>query len=368
MRNLLAFLLVLVFVSGCKKPPEYLINGTINGANNEMAYLIKIYQGERITIDSVVMVNGTFNFKGTEDIPQAYFIKIADQRYMIEFFIENSSITISAELESLNKPTITGSKVHDEYTPYLKKMEEFKAKIEEAYNEYVAAREAGNNDLAKEIDETRYQPLRDERLSWQKEFVKSNPASFVSPYILYRQLAFVVGLDELEEFVNNLSTDVANSPYVSAMRDNIATLKRVDIGQPYVDFTLPDTTGTEVSLSSFIGKGYVLIDFWAAWCGPCRRENPHIVKIYSDFKDKGFEILGVSFDKDREAWIQAIHQDGITWPQVSDLKYWSSDAGKLYGVRSIPHTVLIGPDGNIIEKNLRHEVLREKLTELLGKK
>lgn len=366
MRNLFVLIISLAIFSACKKTPEYLIQGTINGATTEMAYLIKMSQGERITLDSMAMENGSFKFKGSESVPQVYLIKIADQRSQIELFIENSNITVNADLESLNKATVSGSVVHAEYVGYLDKIAEFNQKVEEAYNEYVAAKEVGDEELAKQIDETKYRPLRDERMVWQKEYVKNNPTSYVAAYVLYRQLAFVLGLDEFDEYVSGLSEDISDSPYVIIMKENIATLRRVDIGQPFVDITLPDTTGTDVSLSSFVGEGYVLIDFWAAWCGPCRRENPHIVKIYEEFKDKGFEIFGVSFDNKREDWIQAIHQDGITWPQVSDLKYWSSAAGKLYGVRSIPHTVLIGPDGTIIAKNLRHDTLREKLTELLA--
>jgi len=366
MRNLFVVLITVAVFASCKKAPEYLIQGTINGATNEMVYLIKLSQGERITLDSMAMENGTFRFKGSENIPQVYFVRIADQRSQIELFIENSVISISADLESLNQATITGSKVHDEFSAYQEKIKEFNQKIQEAYNDYIAAREEGNNDLAKEIEESKYRPLRDEVLEWQKQFVKTNPASYVSPYILYRQLAFLLSLEEMEEYVNGLSEDISDSPYVITMKENIVTLRRVDIGQPFVDITLPDTTGMDVSLSDFVGKGYVLIDFWAAWCGPCRRENPHIVKIYADFRDKGFEIFGVSFDRNREDWIQAIHQDGITWPQVSDLKFWSSAGGKLYGVRSIPHTVLIDPSGTIIAKNLRHDALREKLAELLN--
>jgi peroxiredoxin len=132
---------------------------------------------------------------------------------------------------------------------------------------------------------------------------------------------------------------------------------------PAVDFALNDTTGNPIAISSFKGD-YLLIDFWASWCGPCRRENPNVVALYNDFKDKGFEIIGVSFDDDGNKWINAIHQDGLIWPHVSDLKGWGSAAGKLYGINSIPATVLLDRDGIIIAKNLRGDALRKKLEEL----
>jgi peroxiredoxin len=129
------------------------------------------------------------------------------------------------------------------------------------------------------------------------------------------------------------------------------------------DIVLPDVNGKTVKLSDFKGK-VVLVDFWASWCGPCRMENPNVVRMYNAYKDKGFEILGVSLDKDRNAWLEAIQKDGLRWTQVSDLKYWQSDAAKLYNVTGIPYTVLVGKDGKIIEKNLRGPALDAKLKEI----
>lgn len=365
MTNLRYSLVFLILLASCKDVPKYTIQGTINGASDEMVYLMKMVDGERMTIDSVNMVNGTFAFYGKQDVPQVYQIKVADQRGTLEVFMENSLITVFAELNNLRKAEISGSSIHDEYAVYQSMMAEHNMKIQAAYRDYLAAREEGNKVLAREIEQTKVRPLHEIKISWQKDFLAANPNSFISPYLLLRHLYFEMDLDELDKALGNLSQDVEQSPYYQILKENVAALRKVEVGMPFVDITLPDTTGNILSMSSFVGKGYVLIDFWAAWCSPCRRENPHFVRIYDDYREKGFEIFGVSFDKSRDKWIEAIQEDGITWPQVSDLRYWQSSAAKLYGVRSIPHTVLIDPEGNILAKNLRHKDLRAMLEELL---
>jgi peroxiredoxin len=365
MRNLLHFIVFLVLLPSCKDVPRYTIQGTIIGASDEMVYLMKMVDGERVTVDSVNMVNGTFSFGGKQNVPQVYQIKVADQRGAIEVFMENSLITVFAELNNLRKAEVSGSAIHDEYAVYQTMLAEHNMKIQEAYRDYLAAREEGNEELAMEIEQTKVRLLQKAKISWQKDFLAANPNSFISPYILLKYLYFEMSLDEVDQALGALSQDVEQSPYYQILKENIAALRKVEVGMPYADITLPDTSGKDMSLSSFVGKGYVLIDFWAAWCSPCRRENPHLVKIYDDYREKGFEIFGVSFDKSRDKWLEAIHEDGIAWPQVSDLRFWQSSAAKLYGVRSIPHTVLIDPEGNILAKNLRHKELRAKLEDLL---
>ncbi len=171
------------------------------------------------------------------------------------------------------------------------------------------------------------------------------------------------------EFADEFSTKYAktNSMDIGLLKPRLDAIKQLMIGLPAPDFTLETPDGKKVSLKDFKGK-VVLIDFWASWCGPCRRENPNVVAMYNRYKNKGFEILGVSLDRSKEPWIKAIADDKLTWPHVSDLKGWGSSAAALYGITSIPHTVLVDRDGRIVARQLRGEVLGKKLEEILGGK
>jgi peroxiredoxin len=161
-----------------------------------------------------------------------------------------------------------------------------------------------------------------------------------------------------------LSKKFPNDKNVIMFHEVVERMLSTNVGQFAPEISLPSPEGKEIALSSLKGK-LVLIDFWASWCGPCRKEMPNVIKIYSKFKNKGFEIYGVSLDQDKEKWMEAITKDGINWPQVSDLKYWDNVAARIYNVQGIPYTVLIDKDGKIIAKNLRGQELEKKIAEVL---
>jgi len=172
-------------------------------------------------------------------------------------------------------------------------------------------------------------------------------------------------LSDLEESAQAMDTLLNSSTYMQELKKMIGILNAVQIGQPAPDFTQADTAGNPLTLSSFQGK-VLLVDFWASWCGPCRAENPNVVEAWKKYHEKGFDILGVSLDKSRDKWIEAIQADSLTWGHVSDLQYWNNEASNLYGVRSIPANVLLDENGIIIARNLRGEDLLNKLEEILG--
>ena len=171
-------------------------------------------------------------------------------------------------------------------------------------------------------------------------------------------------LDELKATRAKISSELAGCPYVKDLDGIIKQLENVQIGKVAPEFSLPDTAGVSVSLSDFRGK-YVLLDFWASWCPPCRRENPNVVKAFNEYKDKNFTIVGISLDKDKSKWMKAIADDNLAWTHLSDLKYWDSEIPALYGVRGIPANVLLDPDGVIVAKNITGEDLHKKLKEVI---
>jgi peroxiredoxin len=236
-------------------------------------------------------------------------------------------------------------------------------KMDDLYAQYQKAREINDTATMSKMD-LQSGEIDKEKKKWIVDFAKENNKSVVAPYLILKN-SWQFELPEMEEIFATFDTSLKVSSYYQSIMSRIDVLRKVAIGQPAVDFTMNDSLGKPVALSSFKGK-YLLVDFWASWCGPCRGENPNVVKAYQGYNSKGFDILGVSFDKDREKWIQATKDDNLTWNHVSDLQGWGNTAGKVYGVNSIPANVLLDKDQKIIGKNLRGDDLQNKLAELLG--
>jgi len=367
MKKIVIIVLFASFIWSCKTASEeksgFNIDGSITNYEDSVIFLKKRESGEWITIDSAKVTDGKFFLKGTIEQPEMCYLLNEKLRFRVPVYLENSNISITVDVKNPKDAKITGSEAQKAFDAYTKEAKVYNDKLEDLYKQYSDAQEKGDEALVKKIDST-YYVIDDEKTAFTKSYIGNNNKSLAVPYILYRELSYSLDVEELDSMLHVIDTTLSSSVYYKLLDDKVKTLYNVAVGKKAPDFTLNDTTGTPVSLSQFQGK-YLLIDFWAAWCRPCRAENPNNVKLYGDYKDKGFEILGVSFDDNREAWVKAIKQDGLTWTQISDLKGWNSAAGKLYAVSAIPHTVLLDKDGIIIAKNLRGEELRAKISELL---
>lgn len=361
------FLLIIVAVlfSCNSKETEstgYTIDGTIAGYDSAYVYLKKRVDGEFISLDSFMVSQGRFTFKNQLAFPELHYLVFGDNKHMASFFIENAVINFTAHFDSLDMAKIAGSKSQDEFKAYRVEIMPFENKMADLYKQYREASDKKDQELMADIDST-LEALDNDMNGFIKNYIATHKSSAIAPYILSR-IVYRLDVNQLDSMLALFDKRLDSSVYTQGLKEKVQILRNVEIGKIAPDFTLNDTTGNPVSLSSFKGK-YVLIDFWAAWCGPCRRENPNNVKLYNEYKSKGFEILGVSFDTEREKWVKAINDDKLTWPQVSDLNGWKSAAGKLYGVSAIPHTVLLDKEGVIVAKNLVGEPLKEKIKELL---
>lgn len=333
----------------------YVIVGTVeNAADGDMVYLESIENTEVTRLDSAVIHNGSFTFEGRQDSTVARYLSCmtATDVFSIPFFLENGHIEV--KMVSGNE-SVTGTPTNDVHQEIRSKMAELLHKMNEIDRD---------STLTEEEAETRMDQAEREYAITLKEAVKKNIANPVGIF-LFKEQYFENSLSENQALFRQIPSKYLNDPVLMGMQKQMESQEKTDINTLFTDFTMQTPEGKAVKLSDYIGKGkIVLVDFWASWCGPCRQAMPDLVKAYADYKGK-LEIVGVSLDEDAESWKKAIARLGITWPQMSDLEGWKSEAAKQYGIHSIPHTLLIDNDGTIIARNLHGEELTDKLSEVL---
>jgi len=303
------------------------LSGTVSGGATGTVYLQRFDNKIFRTIDATPIKDGRFAFSTPVQLPELYGLTLDTTRTPFYIFLENAPITVTLDTAAYYQQTVVqGSKAHDRFVDY------------------------SNRQRSLDLD----------------AFIAEDPASITTAYVLYRYHAYRMSPAEIRQYTAKLAPSLQETQYVKVLHDLARTLETVLPGNKAPDFASTTPDGRTVRFSDYLGKGYVLLDFWAAWCGPCRRENPNVVAAYQQYKDKGFTVFGVSLDKTKEAWLKAIEADKLTWPHVSDLTFWDSKPAAIYGVRAIPANFLIAPDGTIVARNLRGEALLEKLRELLG--
>jgi Peroxiredoxin len=362
MRSFLAILVFALAAFSCQSAKdEYSIKGSIDGLDKGKVYLQKIVNGQPKTVDSTDISGGKFSFKGKVEVPDFRVLRLNDREYFAQFFLDNANISVAVKKDSLNATKITGSPTNDVFKAYVTEMDKMSKEVAALQGKYQSAM-ASNDQEAGNKAKIDYQALVDNNKVFTKNFIKEHTSSVVSAFILL-QFAAQLESNEVEEMVGKFAPEIGKSEYVTQLKEYVNEQKKTAIGAVAPDFTMNDTEGKPVSLASFKGK-IVLVDFWASWCGPCRQENPNVVRLYQQYHGKGFEILGVSLDRGKEEWLKAIKDDGLAWTHVSDLKYWQNAAARLYGVNSIPQSFLLDKDGKIIAKGLRGEELANKLAAL----
>ena len=338
---------------------------------------IKNFQGKKIYVhhkwdekdftDSALIKDSKFNFNLRTQDPNMYWFTttpdINAQPNAI-FFADEATIKANLIGDSLPYSGITGGQTQTDYLEYRGVVNSFVMIQLKMQNDYKTAQQ--NNDVnTQNAIMSEYQNLNSRYLQSMKDFVKNHPKSAVSGNIIYNDFNNPnVPVEIVEESLSYIDKSISNTKFIKLAQKRVNQLRGSTVGYPANNFTQPTPEGKNVSLSDFKGK-YVLVDFWASWCRPCRMENPNVVAAYQRFKDKGFTILGVSMDSNKDPWINAIKQDGLTWTHVSDLKGWGNEAGRMYGVIGIPQNFLIDKEGKIVAKDLRGQALDEKLAEIL---
>ncbi len=339
-------------------PKGFTIKGNLKGLKDSTLVFLQNVEGNMIAQDYAR--DGKFSLEGKSDEANFFQLGLIGTQETTEIFLANENLVVTGDVKNLKGSTFTGGVYQSDYKSYVKGFLPINDKLGKLVAEINAEKQGSKKrDSLIAI----FNDSRNKLKSFTDNFLREKAASPVSAFILY-QFAKLYDESALEGKYNSLKPSAKKIVFAKELERMISVANVGKVGSIATDFAQNDTSGKSVSLNSFRGK-YVLVDFWASWCRPCRMENPNVLAAYNRYKDKNFTVLGVSLDKDKASWIKAINDDKLPWTQISDLQQWGNAAAKMYKIESIPSNMLLDPSGKIVGKNLRGEELEAKLKEII---
>ena len=372
MKKIVLSLLITTVIIACNSKPEgYELTGDLRGdiENGTQVFLKKIGPNNQpVEVDTAVVENGKFVFVGTQAVPERHLIFIDKLQGYTSIILENGEIAYSAQRDSLGFAEIKGTPQNDFFANYMSRSRDISKKAQSISEDMQAADEATRDALSDEMNE-----LQEEYKNFEVNYIKDNPSALISVLLMDRAIASKqMTHAELQSMYDGFTPEIKETSAAKKVSEQLQELKEreeksknTEVGSKAPEFTAPNPDGQQIALKEVLGK-VTLVDFWAAWCRPCRAENPNVVSVYKKYHDKGLNILGVSLDRKAEDWKKAIADDGLTWHHVSHVQYFNDPIAKLYNVDAIPAAFLLDANGVIIAKNLRGPALEAKVAELLN--